>query len=251
MSAESSSNPTLVGTFSAEKAKALVAALNCLTKVQINKIVLEFTVAETSKKLYINAVNSVNTVFARINFDACFLDDITIEKSFKYGISDLADFVGLLEIFKDGFELKMSTDVASISSHENFLDYYAAEDSKIHCGPDGDLESDVLSRIKCDDTFKSLMDALGRLTYEHIIFKGSSKQKTITVSVADKDIRGNTFTRKLAVENLEKDFRVVIMKEFLKNVMTTSCDIVVHHDVIETTRVEDLFKIDYYISTLT
>src|SRR5438046_3128245 len=116
MSAESSSSPVLTGTFPADKAKALVTALNCLTKVQINKIVLEFTVAESSKKLYINAVNSVNTVFARINFDASFLDGITIEKSFKYGINDLADFVGLLEIFKDGFDLKMSTDIASISS---------------------------------------------------------------------------------------------------------------------------------------
>jgi hypothetical protein len=251
MSAASSSSPTLTANFPADKAKALITALSCLSKVQINKIVLEFSKTDTEKTLFINAVNSVNTVFARVKFDASFLDGVDLQENFKYGINDLGDFVGLLEIFKAGFVLKMSNEIASISSDENYLDYYGGEESKIRCGPDGELESDVLATIKCDDSFKSLMEALGRLTFEHIIFKGSAEQKSVAVSVADKDVRGNNFTKKLSVPTLEKNFRVVIMKEFLKNVITTSCDVIVHQDIIETTRVDDLFKIDYYISTLT
>lgn len=251
MSAASSSDPTLSGTFTADKAKAFVLALNLLSKLQIGKIVLEFTVSEAEgKKLYINAINNVSTVFAKVGFDASLLDGIELKESFNFGIHDLNEFVGLLELFKSGFELKMSNEIASINSDENYLDYYAGDEKMIRKAPEGDFDSVPIVSFTSNDTFKTFVDSFGRLNFDHVIFKGSVAQKSVTMAVADKDIRGNTFTKKIPMDNIQRDFRVVIMKEFLKSVITTDTVIDIHEAAVTTLREEELFKIHYIIASL-
>ena len=243
-----SNEPALSGTFSEENAKAFINALGCLSKVGVEKLVLEFKAGDV-KTLYINALNSVGTVSARVSFDAALLDGFKLEKDFKYGISKLPDFVGLIEIFKSGFELKMSPEIASISSNENYLDYYGAEVTKIKRGEDGDVDSPVLTTLKCDASFKEFLSAAGKLEHKHIIFRSNLTGGFITLAVADKDVRGNSFTKKI-VTPVETDFKVAINKEHFSSVLTVDTSFNVYREVIQLKKAEKLFNIEYYIITL-
>ena len=240
--------PDLVGSFSEEKAKAFITALGCLTKVGVEKVVLEFKSGDI-KSLYINAINSINTVSARLTFDASILDGFKIEKDFKYGISNLQDFVGLLDIFKSGFEIKMSPEIASISSNENYLDYYGGDAGRIKRGEDGDIDSTILATLTCDQTFKEFLTATGKLEHKHIVFRSNLTQNCITLSVADKDVRGNAFTKKISTV-VSSDFKVSINKEHFSNILSIGTVFNIYREVIHLKKIENLFGIEYFIITL-
>jgi hypothetical protein len=248
MSIANTSIPTLSGTFTEENAKAFITALNSLTKVGVEKLILEFKTGE-KKSLSINSLNSIGTVCARINFDSSILDGFTINNDFKYGISKLQDFVGLIEIFKSGFEIKMAPEIASISSNENYLDYYGADISKIKRGEDGDVDSPILSTLTCDSSFKEFLIAAGKLDHKHIIFKSNTSQNFITLTVADKDVRGNSFIKKIPVQ-VTSDFKVVINKEHFGNVLSVGTLFNIYHEVIQLKKTENLYNIEYFIRTL-
>jgi hypothetical protein len=240
--------PALSGTFSEDAAKAFVVALNCLTKVGVEKIVLEFKAGDV-KSLSINALNSVNTVSTRVAFDSSILDGFTLKNDFKFGISKLPDFVGLLDIFKSGFDIKMSPEIASISSKENYLDYYGAETSKIKCGQEGDIDSTILATLTCDASFKEFLTATGKLEHKHIIFKSNLVGNFITLSVADKDVRGNSFTKKIPTP-VASDFKVAINKEHFSSVLSVGTIFNIYREVIQLKKVENLYNIEYFIITL-
>lgn len=243
-----SNEPALSGTFSEENAKAFIAALGCLSKIGVEKLVLEFKAGDT-KSLYVNALNSVNTVSARVKFDSSLLDGFKLENNFEYGISKLQDFVGLIEIFKSGFEMKLSPEIASISSNENYLDYYGAEVKKIKRGEDGEVDSPILATLKCDNSFKEFLSAAGKLEHKHIVFRSNLTGNFITLAVADKDVRGNSFTKKILTP-ITSDFKVAINKEHFSNVLTVDTSFNIYREVIQLKKVEKLFNIEYYIITL-
>lgn len=240
--------PNLSGKFTEEKVKAFIAALSSLSKVGVEKIILEFKTGDT-KTLYINSVNSVGTVFARVSFDSSILDGFDIKNDFKYGISKLQDFIGLIDIFKSGFEIKMSPEIASISSNENYLDYYGAETSKIKRGKDGDIDSQIIATLTCDSSFKEFICAAGKLEHKHIIFKSNLTGNFITLSVADKDVRGNAFTKKIMTP-VSSDFKVVINKEYFSSVLSVGTTFDIYKEVIRLKKVENLYSTEYYIVTL-
>jgi hypothetical protein len=248
MSTVNINEPTLQGTFSDERAKAFISSLNALTKIGVDKLILEFKTGDV-KSLYINAVNSDNMVSARVSFDSSILDGFKIQEDFNYGISKLSDFVGLIDIFKSGFDLKMSPEVASISSNENYLDYYGAESTKIKRGMDGDVDSQILTSLKCDNSFKEFLHAIGKLEHKHIIFRSNLIGNYITLSVADKDVRGNSFTKKILTP-VQHDFKVAINKEYLSSTLSQDTVFNIYKEVIQLKKTDNLYNIEYFILTL-
>jgi hypothetical protein len=247
---DTSNTPTLSGTFSEEKAKAFIKALSKLTKVGVEKVILEFKTGDV-KSLYINALNSISTVTTRISFDSSILDGFTLQNDFNYGISNLEDFVGILNIFDAGFELKMSTEIASLSSNENYLDYYGAEISKLmkNRGEDGEIDSPILATITCDDSFKEFLTATDKLMHDHIIFRSNLTGNFITLSVADKDVRGNSFTKKISTP-VTSDFKVVINKLHFSSILSVGTSFTIYKEAIQLKKVENLYNIEYIIITL-
>lgn len=241
-------DPILSGTFTQDKTKAIISALSELTKIEIDKIVLEFK--SSPKTLFINARNNIDTVFARVWFDPCILDGFDIKNDFEYGISDLGDLIGLMEIFKgEGFELKLSPDLLNMSSSDNFIDYYGANVKKIIKGPDASLKlkEEILSTIQCDEGFTEFITALGKVSHEHLIFKGNPSQNNISISIAHNKIVGNSFTKKINIES-PKDFKVTVNKDYIRSIMDVGCNIKVYNIGLEINKIKNLFNVDYFIS---
>jgi hypothetical protein len=245
----SSSDPILEGTFTKDKANAFVDALSLLASIDVKKLVLEFK-GDGVKTLSVYALNTANTVNMRLHFDPCLLDGFTITKDFNYGITDINDLVGILDVFENGFSIKMSEDIASISSNENYLDYYGADQARIKRGESAELDCKLLASITCDGTFKEFIKAIGKTDNNHIVFKGDAAKKSITISLMDKDVRGNTFSKLVQVPDIAEDFKVSINREYFKKVLTTSCSFNIYREAIQLTKKTDLFTIEYLILTL-
>ena len=243
--------PFLSGKLSEDKAKALVGSLYLLTKVGVEKVILEFSILNDVKTLYINALNTTGTVFVRVKYDPSFLDGFDLKETFKYGISKLQDFVSMLDMFKTGFEIKMAPEIASISAEDNYLDYYGAEPSKIKRGEDGDIDSVVVSSFAVDPTFKTFITAIGKVEQNHVIFKGTKNdtESFIILSVADKDVRGNIFTRKV-ITPVQENFRISINKEYFSSVLTPGTNINIYREVIKLSKKDPLYNMEYFITTL-
>jgi hypothetical protein len=143
----------------------------------------------------------------------------------------------------------MSPDIASLSSDENFLDYYGADTTKIKQGDDGELELDVLASVQCDESFKEFLSAVGKLEHKHIVFRGNSIGKFITMSVADKDVRGNSFTKKIHVQETT-DFKVSINKDYFSSVLMSNTTLNIYKPVIQLKKREPLYNTEYYIVSL-
>jgi hypothetical protein len=246
----SSYTPTLEGTFSSDTATAFIDALSLLSEVDVKKVILDFK-GDGTKKLSIVAMNSANIVNVKLNFDACLLDGFNITQDFSFGIADLSDFVGIVDVFKSGFTLKMSEDIASISSHENYLDYYGADKSRIKRGESGELDCKRLATVQCDESYKEFMKAMGKLVDKnHIVFKGDMTKKTISMSVMDKDVRGNAFSKLIQDPNLGEEFKIAINKDYFRKILTTSCSFNIYREAIQLTKTAELYNIEYLILTL-
>jgi hypothetical protein len=239
----------LIGTFDENASKAITSALSKLIKVGVQKIVLDFKKNEADKYiLNISTKNSNSTIMSIVSFDVDLLNSCKIESEFKYGISDLPNFLSILQIFKNGFNISMTPVLAIFEYDDSIINYYGADTSKIQVGQSGsEIKSQILATLTCDDSFKDFFTAASKLDQnQHIIFRGNAEEGSLNISVADKDVRGNNFVKKIKT-HIDSDFKIVVHKEYFVNILVKDTVAILYKHVLHLKCKEKLYDINYYI----
>jgi len=212
----------LSGSLNKEKTEAFTTALKDILTLGILKIILEFSASD--KKISINAVNDNNTVMAKINFDPCLLDGFEIKNDFSYGIYNLDEFIGLLSIFENGCDIKMSEESLGLSFENNALDYLGSELKKIKVGP-GAFSIDVFSSVFDWDSkkYNSLIRAMNKMPQQFVFIKGIEKKSEIELLISENGVRSNSFGITIPCTGvIEKNFKHFLSKESLTQAFNTS-----------------------------
>ena len=240
---------TLTGELSSEKTKSFISALTNIAKSGIEKIILEFS---KEHELAIHACNNVSSIFCDVTFDKCLLDGFEIKDNVQYAISDLNDVLGLLNIFKQsGFKLEICPEKMTISSNDNFLEYFGADPRRIKKSEMGDIEYiPKLCTFTCDETFTEFLNAINKISHENVLVSGKQGEDSISVSIAHKNQEGNSFTRKLKTE-YTTTFKVILDKIHVCKILEVGSQIIIREPIVNVHKSFELYNLSYSIAPVT
>lgn len=238
----------LKGFFSAEKAKVLISSIDKLSSIGVEKFILNFKVEDDIKKMFIFTMNSNTSILSRLYFDSSLLDGFDFTSDIKFGITKIKELTSILQLFKDGFTITIY-DKHMVIEHDNGqFEFYGADITRIKEGTSKELELQKLASIKASD-LGNFIRAIDKLEYKHILFKSNKQKNVLNVSIADKDIKGNSFSKNIPCE-FDNDFKIIINKDNFSNIINDKVNIEIYKQVIKIFSSGNFLKEEYYITTL-
>lgn len=242
----------LKGEFDTDKATGLLAPLNDLLKVKTNEVVLKIS---DEGVITVRAVNSAagSNVVTFLDYDKSLLDGFEVPEEYTFGIYDLGEFTGLASIFDDGFDFSFDGQEATIESDGNTFSYFAAQDGVVKEGPEK-FKANVEWGAEFDwdpDKFTTLRKAMTAIKHPHLVITGKKGEKTITVSVTEKNMRCSTYKETIDLDDeVLVDLDVTLNKENVVPVLSSSVskmNVQISNRVVTFSGAADLYKIKYYL----
>jgi hypothetical protein len=215
----------LKGEFNKEEAKQFLDALKDIQKLKVQQVLFNIDKDDSDIKLYV--VNDNNTILSHIKINKEVLNNFEIETSFIFGVYDLHELINLLSVFDGGFKLEMNRSVCEISNSTGKVKYYAAESDLIREG-----KKTLSAKIDWFTEFTlskeqqgNFVKAVPIISGKFVIIEGKAGQDKVALHVKDKDISSsNSFSINIEVDEIFKDFKMVLDKDNFMNIIAGSCD---------------------------
>lgn len=210
------------GSFDSEKAAAFVAPLGDILKVGVTNPM--FSISETGFRISTSTPTSSNYVV--INYKDELFKDFTFPSTpFNFGIADLAELTGIMRVFKEGFTLKVTDVLTTLSQKSNKFIYYGNVEKKCQKGPKSlRTQEKPYATLKWSEDMDAFMRAAAQLNRnEHIVVEGNKGESDIDLAVTNTNVvRFNTFSVGLDSSEVEQSFKLVIGKDIFQPIVSGS-----------------------------
>lgn len=216
-------NNMLQGSFSKEQADAFLQPLEDIIRVGIDKITLEIN---DDKTMSIGTQTSNSSNFVIVNYKPeLFKSFATVTQKSEFGVISLPELIGIMRIFPLGFNLRIDDGMFIVEKDTNKFVYYGCATKDTLKSPSSKIKGTTatpLASFAWNENMASLVKAMNLLKMENVILSGDSSTKLINVSVTNKQFqRYNNFSAKIAVDEMEKDFKVLFDKEKIQPVLNS------------------------------
>lgn len=212
----------LEGDFTADKAESFVLPLSDIIKVGVKSIVFDVD----SKSLKISTKTSTESNIILVNYERSLFEGFELPASpFSVGILNLSELYGIMRIFKDGFRIKMTPEMVTLTQKENKFIYYGIHHSKCNRGPKAFNPSQTpLVKFKWTSELDAFMKASNQLNeHKHIVLSASKGDTAIELSVTNNQFkRYNTFKANVDSTDIDENIKIVVGKEFFQPVVSGS-----------------------------
>lgn len=213
----------LQGTFSKEQTDAFIQPLEDILRVGIDKILFEINDDNT---ISIGTQTSNSSNYVIVNYKNTLFQSFTkVDQKFTFGVISLSELIGIMRIFSNGFNLRVTEDMFIIEKDSNKFMYYGCAAKDTMRAPSSKIRGtteEPLATFAWNENMGSLVKAMNLLKMDNVILSGDSMTKLINVSVTNKQFqRYNNFSSKIVVETMKKDFKVLFDKEKIQPVLNS------------------------------
>ena len=237
-----------------ELAQGFIVPLNDLLKCGVSKLVLRFNSDNT---VTINGINDNRNCISNVKYNEDFLAAVDIKKEYALGVYELSEFISLAGIFSSGFDMNISENhVVKIDTDGMCYQLIGSEVDAIKEGPKAlTAQLDWFAEFKWEASeFANFIKAMGRLGQDYVRFEGKAGEKTLKMTVCDKDIKTSTFTYVIDLEDdIESDFKVVLNKNVLQPVVSNSIKdlkVQLSNKLVYFSGNSDYHEVKYYITAV-
>jgi hypothetical protein len=243
----------LKAVFDEDKAGALFSAFKDLQRVHCDRFAIDF---QADKRIKISTQSEAKTVTVMVDFVPEFLKDADLKADFKFGIINVNELVSILNIFSSGFTWLVDSEKMELKTEETELLFYGGNLKIVRNGPKGlDAQLPYLQKIEFSpEKYKSFIKALPVLEHGYAIFKGSSGQNELNISITDKDIKSSSFTQKVKCDTLKDTFKVVVDKQLLMTIFASnsfaSMNLGICKDIIHIEGSNAVYKTSFFLKTV-
>jgi len=213
----------LQGSFTKEQAESFLQPLEDIIRVGIDKILFEIN-DDNTINIGTQTGNSSNFVIVNYKQDL-FKGFQKVEQKFVFGVISLPELIGIMRIFPNGFNVRMTEDMFVVEKDTNKFVYYGCSAKDTMRAPSSKIKGTTespLASFAWNENMGSLVKAMNLLKMDNVILSGDSATKLINVSVTNKQFqRYNNFSSKIAVDEMKKDFKVLFDKEKIQPVLNS------------------------------
>jgi hypothetical protein len=210
------------GSFDSDKAAAFIAPLSDILRVGISSPM--FSISETGLRISTSTATGSNYVVVKYK-DAIFEDFTFPAQPFNFGIVDLSELTGIMRVFKNGFNIKVTDVLTTLSHKSNKFIYYSNVEKKCQKGPKSlKTKEEPKATLKWGEDMEEFMRAASQLSNnEHIVIEGNKGESDIDLAVTNTNfVRFNTFKVEVESSEIDETFKHVISKEIFQPIVAGS-----------------------------